>query len=771
MTHPDDLAADVAQFEGVMAGEIDGYTLDKRWVRKDGFVIDSTISVKCVRARDGSVDYFVALLQDITERKQAERVLWATAEQLRRSLDEITSLSEERQVHNEQLLMAQDRLELERRRYQDLFDTAPDGYLVTDLYGTIRQANSAAAHLLGVEASRLRRKPLLAFIDPPARRSFRRRLIAGATGVAPGQWDVTIRPRGRPAFEASLSAAVVPDPESQTSTLRWLMRDISARKRAEEELRQAKEAAEAASRAKDEFLANVSHEIRTPFGAILGMTELVLDTPLTDDQRQCLLTAKSAAESLLGVVNEMLDFEKIEAGKLGLVPARFSLRSMLGDTVGSLNLRAQAKGLELACDVGRDVPDALVGDAGRLRQVLVNLIGNAIKFTREGRVAVRAEVADGTAAEEEAVLRFSVADTGIGIPPEGRERIFRAFEQADSSTTREFGGTGLGLTIAARLVGLMGGAIDVDSEPGRGSTFTFAAKFARQPQPSGRGDARPSIADDTGVAAAAATLHILAAEDNEFNSRHLERLLTRHGHTVRVATNGREALDLAVGGAFDLLLLDIHMPELDGFQVARAVRQRERATGGRLPVIALTARARKEDRDQCLAAGMDDYLSKPIRAAELLAAIDRVVSEQGIRRPAPPDPGGVTGLLDLAVLMAACGGDEDGLRGLCRDFRTYAPARIAEVIDAHRDRDAPRLSQAAHRLWGLLSAFSTVVGDLAADLEELADQGWCDEARPLVERLDPMTQELMRQVDALAPERPTTRESRGAGAPPFRRPR
>ena len=219
------------------------------------------------------------------------------------------------------------------------------------------------------------------------------------------------------------------------------------------------------------------------------------------------------------------------------------------------------------------------------------------------------------------------------------------------------------------------------------------------------------------------------------------------------------------------MLLDIHMPELDGFQVVRAVRQRERATGGRLPVIALTARARKEDRDQCLAAGMDDYLSKPIRAAELLAAIDRVVPERGIRRPVPPGPGDLTGLLDLAVLMAACGGDKEGLRELCGDFRAYAPARIAEVIDALRDRDAPRLSQAAHRLCGLLSAFSTLAGDVAADLEDLADQGRCNEARPLVERLDAMTQELMRQVDALAPERPMTPDSRRAGASPFSRPR
>jgi CheY-like chemotaxis protein len=292
------------------------------------------------------------------------------------------------------------------------------------------------------------------------------------------------------------------------------------------------------------------------------------------------------------------------------------------------------KGLELVCDAGPDVPDALVGDAGRLRQVLLNLVGNAIKFTKHGEVAVRVEVAEGPAPGEEAVLRFTVRDTGIGIPPDGQQRIFRAFEQADSSTTREFGGTGLGLTIAARLVGLMGGEIGVESEPGRGSTFAFTARFGRQSHPSEQVDARPAVAvHEAAPATGLVPLRILVAEDSEFNSRHIERLLGRRGHVVRVATDGREALDLVGEAAFDLLLLDLHMPELDGFHVIRAIRKREQAVGGHLPVIALTARARPEDRERCLAAGMDDYLSKPVRAAELFATIERVVSTLGDPRP------------------------------------------------------------------------------------------------------------------------------------------
>ena len=272
--------------------------------------------------------------------------------------------------------------------------------------------------------------------------------------------------------------------DAEGRAVRFMMSavDITDMKRAEEVLRRAKDAAEAASRAKDEFLANVSHEIRTPMNAILGMTELALDTPLTDDQRQCLSTVKTAAENLLGIINDLLDFSKIEAGKLELEPADFALRAAVGDTLRALAVRAHRKGLELIYDVQPDVPDALVGDAGRLRQVLLNLVGNAIKFTEEGEVVVRVEVAGEPAAEEMGV-RFAVSDTGIGIPPDKQEKVFRAFEQEDTSTTRRYGGTGLGLSIAARLVALMGGTITVQSEPGRGSTFAFTAKFGRQPHP------------------------------------------------------------------------------------------------------------------------------------------------------------------------------------------------------------------------------------------------------------------------------------------------
>lgn len=427
--------------------------------------------------------------------------------------------------------------------------------------------------------------------------------------------------------------------------------DATALKLVEDELRRDKEAAEAANRAKDVFLANVSHEIRTPFGGILGMTELVLETPLTDDQRQCLTTVQSASVSLLGLIDGLLDYSKIEAGKLELDPAEFSLRAVLSETMRTLLARADEKGLELVCDVPPGVPDALVGDAGRLRQVLLNLVGNAIKFTKRGQVEVRVEpYVDGNepVGESKTVLKFAVTDTGIGIPPDGQERIFQAFEQEDGSTTRQYGGTGLGLTIAAGLVGLMGGTIHVQSEPGLGSTFAFTARFGPRPcsveplqdvvNPPNGG---PSRLGETASALTKAPLRILVAEDSEFNSRHLVRLLGRRGHLVQLANDGRETLAMLgierqgashekpLASEFDLLLLDLYMPNLDGFQVIQAIRERERNAVGRLPVIALTARAGQEDRDHCLAAGMDAYISKPIRADELFAAIDRIVAANG----------------------------------------------------------------------------------------------------------------------------------------------
>jgi len=389
----------------------------------------------------------------------------------------------------------------------------------------------------------------------------------------------------------------------------------------------AREIAEAASRTKGEFLANVTHEVRTPLHGIIGMTELVLDTPVTPIQREHLHTVRRSAEHLLTVINDVLDFSKIEAGKLNVERIDFSLRTLVNDAMQPFLMRADRR-CELCADVAPDVADVRLGDPHRLRQVLTNLIGNAVKFTENGAVVVRVESTlvdrDGVA-----VLRFSVVDTGIGIPADKLDAIFEAFTQADGSTTRKYGGTGLGLTICRQLVDLMQGRIWVESVPMEGCAF-----HVELPLPASRGaaDAAAEVAHDGVAPTTSATprvgrrLRVLVADDNPVNRTITRHLLERRGHVATFATNGLEALDLLQTERFDLVLMDLQMPAVDGLEATASIRDCERTTGvPRVAIVALTAHAMPQDRQRCLDAGMDGFLSKPLRAGELFAEIDRVV--------------------------------------------------------------------------------------------------------------------------------------------------
>ncbi|MBW2352216.1 MAG: response regulator [Deltaproteobacteria bacterium] len=504
-------------------------------------------------------------------------------------------------------------------------------------------------------------------------------------------------------------------------------------KATQKEVALAKEAAEKANQAKSLFLASMSHDIRTPMNGIIGMTDLCLDTELTDEQREYLGMVKSSADSLLSLLNDILDFSKIESGMLELEEIGFNLNSAVEDTVKSLAYMAHNKGLELACRIHRDVPVALVGDPGRLRQVIVNLVGNALKFTEKGEVVVEVRLLE--EADDHVFLHFLVRDTGIGISRDRQEKIFEAFSQADESTTRKYGGTGLGLSISSRLVSMMGGKIWVESEPGEGSTFQFTARFGLQEAPLSSGkeklsdlkgmpvlviddnatngeilreillgwDMEPTIASGkdalrvvTGAARSGkpfslvlldaqaskkggfeiaseikkrpewaapiimitssvgirgdaeksrklgtgygkgdlvtkhsvrekrARLRILLAEDNMVNQRLTVKLLTKMGYQVEVAGNGKEAVAAFERETFDLILMDVQMPEMDGFEATALIREKEKKTGGHIPIIAMTAHAMKGDRERCLDAGMDEYVSKPIRPQAVVDAIEAV---------------------------------------------------------------------------------------------------------------------------------------------------
>jgi PAS domain S-box-containing protein len=741
------------------------------------------------------------------------------------------------------------RLDTEVDRF---FALTPDALAILGMEDlAYRRINPGFTQILGYTIEDVRGKPSLDFVLGDDRDDASKRADRVRHGGSVERYEVRMRHKsGRPRW-IQWNAMPIPD----EGIVYVIGRDVTEGREAHELLVAAKEAAEEASRAKSDFLANMSHEVRTPMNGILGMTSLALDTELTPEQREFIEAVDESAKSLLDILTDILDFSKIQTGRLALVPAPFELEECLAVSFKSLAGRAGEKGIDVVYEQAADMPRMLVGDDGRLRQVLVNLVGNAVKFTERGEILVKGWV-EGRS-DNAVTLGFSVRDTGVGIPENAKQRIFQAFAQADTSATRRFGGTGLGLTISAELVGMMGGHLTVDSTVGEGSTFTFtvdlrtasseaadnadagplegrrvllvddnatssrvlseylrgwgmhvstaasldvgleearrakvsgspfdvvvadgemaevgASAFAGQLAEPGVGNpdllwlrsrreasryatpksaaigelARPvfpselrsalvrrvrSLAYDAVGRGAAAPreqrayrkVRVLLAEDNKVNQVLALTVLKKRGYDVTVADNGRQAVDLVARSEFDVVLMDVQMPELDGFEATAILRAAEAETARRLPIIAVTAHAMEGDRQRCLAAGMDDYVSKPIDPDKLEGAILRWTGKL-------PD-------FEHSRALDLAQGDESILETVVKLFLEQTPERLESIHRALDARDADSLERTAHAMEdSAVTLAMPRLRDIAHRIAVLGKRGELAQAATLVRELD-----------------------------------
>ena len=697
--------------------------------RKDGMLFWAQFTLSPVQDKQGVVTHFIGIGEDITQRKNAEQAL--------------------RDSEN---------------RMQAILDNSPAVICVKNTHGRYVLVNRVFETLFHVDRATLRDRTDYDIFPREIASVFRANDQEVLKAQVPVQLE-EVAPHDDGLHTYISTKFPLRDTNGVIYGLCGISTDITERKRAEYELERAHQKAEAASKSKSEFMANISHEIRTPMNAIIGMTELTLDTTLSPEQRTYLVAAHTSANDLLTLINDILDYSKIEAGKMELHSEPLRLREWLDRTLQPFRFRAREKGLLLDREVEKAVPDALIGDVVRLRQVLVNLVSNAVKFTDHGDVTVSVDFAEGgrpdgaspSSPPAIAQLIFAVADTGIGISKEKQRTIFQAFTQADASITRHYGGTGLGLAISNQLAVMMGGRLWVESEPGHGSRFYFSVALAVDPAPAWDGVAAIQSGAEAEPLRFGPPLRVLVAEDNSVNLELITTVLRKMGHTVEVATNGYQALGALDRHAFDVVFMDVQMPDLDGIKATREIRrlEQERSRADRsspaphVPIIALTAHALKGDRENCLAAGMDDYLSKPVRRADLVGAIDRVLQRN--RRGEEQAGNGADGHFSRARLLDELQGDEAALRRFLSLFIENTPELLERMRSSIEAKDAGALGLAAHTLKGsLLQIGEAVARARAQQIETMASRNDLVEARRLMGEFTPELNRLMEAVRAAA---------------------
>jgi PAS domain S-box-containing protein len=643
----------------------------------------------------------------------------------------------------------QSQIQQERARLAAILEATTDFVAITNLQGDVLFTNGAF-HRLG-------KRPL-----PEGTPSFAAWLPAWsadrllheglAAAMRSGVWSCDLAFLDREGNEIPVSQVLLAhrDASGRVEFLSLIARDISETRRVERELTNAREKAEAASRAKSEFLAKVSHEVRTPLNGILGFVSLAQNEAISATVRDRLRVVQQSGEQLRSVFDDILNLARIEAGQVTLDPEPFSLRMTLRTMLEPIQIQARARGIELSWSVPDEVPEGLLGDSMRLQQLLRHLLSNAVKFTERGEVSLRVSLA--ALDNDEASLEFAVRDTGIGIEPERLKAIFEPFEQADNSTTRRYGGTGLGLSIAARLADLMGGTITVESEPGRGSVFCFTVRFAvERAIVESMQRAASSALRDVVQSSLPPPVHppmrVLLAEDNPVNQMLALALLRRAGHTVKVAGNGRLALEAIESEDFDVVLMDIQMPEMDGYEATARIRARDAERGRRTPIIAMTAHTLVDDQKRCIDVGMDDFIGKPIDWQTLDRALERfgMAPLRTSLTPASPPPAAPVprGVLDLPSFLARVGGRGDVLQKLVLAFREQAPAQLAGLRVAVARKSPPEVYQIAHRFLGTLSCFSaTEAMSAARKLEAMGREGDLTQALAALAQLEQSVNEL-----------------------------